>query len=492
MKWKHEYSTIQKVKYIFINSTSKTRKYQNKPTAAQTRLIELAGATQFFIIQQPGATSFVIQDQIKNKFKVNLGSLHTCSCTSENYCVHIAFVLLKRFKVQQDNPLVFQMGLVNAEIEKLLKGPPKSPPRKRSVSQPNTPRKRQNEITDDMYCPVCLDVFGDCVDTQFCAKCGNSVHNNCLYLYLQHARESNSNQTCPYCRAPWESGKCTEAPKNSCSSCSQPLDSAPIREKFNPDKKFCQFCFLGLKQSSFLINNRLIIPSKIKLNAPTQRQTIIQHLMNREITQSDYHLLSELDNPRADARQIILKMPGFLVPNCFKTSTLDLKKCSLCLNKEINLSNLVSQDQAFEGIMVDYQMLKEQLKQQNEVKYSVEELKNSQLQNKQRFYCCGQHVAHEFCLLLCSVQKSPVYVKEQFLQLKIVPDFCDECKIPFLKEWVRDAKLADAPKENRSESPIKAEKKQISSARKQQPAPIQSMQIDLSGCFKISLPKVLK
>ena len=71
----------------------------------------------------------------------------------------------------------------------------------------------------------------------------------------------------------------------------------------------------------------------------------------------------------------------------------------------------------------------------------MDELQSLLKENKQRFYCCGVHVAHEFCLLCCNVQKSPVYKAFSYFALKIIPDFCETCQVPFLKEWMRESKL---------------------------------------------------
>ena len=57
-------------------------------------------------------------------------------------------------------------------------------------------------------------------------------------------------------------------------------------------------------------------------------------------------------------------MPNYLVPNCYKASNVEARKCELCLNYEINLMNLLSQDQLIEDLQVDFESLKQQLLQQ--------------------------------------------------------------------------------------------------------------------------------
>lgn len=76
-----------------------------------------------------------------------------------------------------------------------------------------------------MYCPVCLDGFdvSHLEDLPYCASCGNSIHRQCLYLYLQHAKESNSQPTCPYCREIWKEAETASKHGLICACCTQNL-----------------------------------------------------------------------------------------------------------------------------------------------------------------------------------------------------------------------------------------------------------------------------
>ena len=118
-----------------------------------------------FLLAKPGATSFVLKHGEK-KVRVQLGTMHSCSCTTEPYCVHIAFVLLRVLRLQATNQLAFQTGLTDPEIEKVLAGPAVAnagqKPRRTSVSRDGKHGKQatqRNELTSEMYCPICLDGF---------------------------------------------------------------------------------------------------------------------------------------------------------------------------------------------------------------------------------------------------------------------------------------------------------------------------------------------
>lgn len=141
-------------------------------------------------------------------------------------------------------------------------------------------------------------------------------------------------------------------------------------------------------------------------------------------------------------------MPGYLIPDCFKVNRTELRPCALCLGEDINLFNLISQtldDGLAIGaqIEVDYESLRAQLKTQNEVVYTSTALQELRESGQQRFLACGVHCCHELCMLCCSVAKPVLYTprNQQFYQLRVVPDFCAECQIPFLKEWLRRSRL---------------------------------------------------
>ena len=104
------------------------------------------------------------------------------------------------------------------------------------------------------------------------------------------------------------------------------------------------------------------------------------------------------------------------------------------------------------------------------------------------------HVAHEFCLLCCNVQKSPVYKAFSYFALKIIPDFCETCQVPFLKEWMRESKL-QAVVEKVEEKKAKSVVERQPSARPKHVVLMKKNQVDesqLLGCIQVSLPKILR
>lgn len=90
------------------------------------RRIEEALQITLYIVHQTGPTGFIVkEDGRSKKMKVYLGDPHRCTCfgaLDKEPCVHILWLLLKKYRVPQDNPIIFQLALVEREINELVHG----------------------------------------------------------------------------------------------------------------------------------------------------------------------------------------------------------------------------------------------------------------------------------------------------------------------------------------------------------------------------------
>ena len=98
------------------------RPFVSKPSDALKARMEQARQGGFFVVQTPGPTSFVLKsDQESKKLKVNIGSVHSCSCGArEQPCVHVAFVLLRVFRLEPTDQRCWQASLTDSELEALV------------------------------------------------------------------------------------------------------------------------------------------------------------------------------------------------------------------------------------------------------------------------------------------------------------------------------------------------------------------------------------
>ena len=153
--------------------------YVTKPSESLLRTLRLASDARLYVVQEPGPTSFVLKSaDSERKHRVQIGAVHTCSCGArEQPCVHTAFVLLRIFRLDPSNPLVWQTSLIDAELERIIETRARAaaarraqarsfgaPPVSRAASAPTEAPLRtgevpQREIDDENTepCPICYE-----------------------------------------------------------------------------------------------------------------------------------------------------------------------------------------------------------------------------------------------------------------------------------------------------------------------------------------------
>ncbi|CAH8490850.1 unnamed protein product [Schistosoma turkestanicum] len=200
-------------------------KYQIKRPDIVRRNQEEAQNATLYILKQYGPTYYLLQDDSKRKYRVHLGDVHTCSCSdytkNHELCIHLCWILIKRFKVDPNNPVSWQRGLVEREIAALLNGQYSEVNQVTNVTESNNKVldgdnkfdeklscNVQRKIAENDVCPICQeDLFSHIRQpVTFCRKnCGNSVHIRCMKVWTDHQRRQNnlgySNFVkCPICR----------------------------------------------------------------------------------------------------------------------------------------------------------------------------------------------------------------------------------------------------------------------------------------------------
>ena len=228
--------------------------WRPKPTAVCASSIRLALASSFFVVHQPGPTSFVLADEREGKFRVHVGSRQTCSCggglghakkknnlppslggstasaNDPELCVHILFVMLKALKVPPRNPLVWQLALTDRELDEVLRCGASAGALSRQQKAAAAAQKRANErkkrkedaaraleresrraVDEDETCPICYDALPDWstdeearLNLVWCRDgCGRNVHGKCMRFWADHQNSMSKDLTCPLCRTAW-------------------------------------------------------------------------------------------------------------------------------------------------------------------------------------------------------------------------------------------------------------------------------------------------
>jgi hypothetical protein len=239
--------------------------YASKQPENYNSLLAILAEKRFLLLSQNGPTVFKICDDEDKEYKVTLGHPNKCTCDeykslpNGKYCIHLAYCIIKRARVDKSHPLAYQMSFTDKELEQILSGKFSSSQRTGgesgsraafltrgggslsstrnragaanegiadSAGESNTnsdssdvpssgdaakslfpslntvPRK---EITEDEICPICCDsLLPDIHPLTWCRRgCGSNLHANCMLKYSQHIASKSSIIPCPLCRESW-------------------------------------------------------------------------------------------------------------------------------------------------------------------------------------------------------------------------------------------------------------------------------------------------
>lgn len=186
------------------------------------KLLERLRDERFFIVNEPGPTKFLVKDNEGATFTIRIGNPHSCTCSNEVasngdikstekvtkkswICVHLLFIFTRKFRLAETNPLIWQAGMTDAEVGKLLcgmLGVCLKEGRRRSTRVGVS--KRDLEKGD--ICPICQEDLDNASvrSLTFCQfSCGKILHATCMAVWLQHRRSRNEDVTCPFCREVW-------------------------------------------------------------------------------------------------------------------------------------------------------------------------------------------------------------------------------------------------------------------------------------------------
>ncbi|KAJ3385395.1 E3 ubiquitin-protein ligase Zswim2 [Lobulomyces angularis] len=332
------------------------------PDAVKKR-IEDALTQKFLIVQTMGPMAFLLKphtqidetetkEQIQgihcesnklkkknpNLFRICLGSLQSCSCSTfmneRELCVHILWVMLKVYRVDRSDEKLFQLSLVEREITELIsqrnKSKLKSANKQSEVQLKNCSTEDgvvRRDIEEGDVCPICQDDLIGEQPTIYCKKsCGNNMHSKCLKVLMEHqVRTLGENLVkCPLCRKDF--GTCEEI--NQLIAESQPTRSKQIllKKKLNLKKHFgfkcmnceinpivgkchkclicpstylCEICFMQGHHSEHSFEHRLEKHSSwepsIRVVDTVFPQAMLDQLQGRELTDLDYEKLLLLD-----------------------------------------------------------------------------------------------------------------------------------------------------------------------------------------------------
>ena len=342
------------------------RTYLHHPPDNWKQSIEALNCKRFFLVSKIGPTVFVIkaEDDVTNAaYKVYIGEPNQCSCgggeARSRLCVHLLFVILKVLRVQETNPLSWQLSIVDSEVSQILAGArgkeeasvvdrrPKTFLRKGDGMRQKDSSRTCAEVDDEGQpslnaahgrkdltdvCSICQEEMNenDFVNENlfFCQTgCGSNFHKRCMSMYSTHAKSENKAVLCPMCRQKWTIPE-TNVPKNKylkmpstfdyhkampiirCQECNIIARSIFYRKvRLTVDLRthdLCRRCF-DCKSSStsdlqtkevFVKGNASEYPVRWTpaVSRIANQIKLLGDIQNRELDASDYHNLLSLDD----------------------------------------------------------------------------------------------------------------------------------------------------------------------------------------------------
>jgi len=172
-----------------------------------------ARKVKLYLMHQIGSNSFLVAGEAPHqKYKVNIGP-QTCSCGKSPGCLHLLFIMLRVFKIQENDTRLTARELKEFEIEALFRSYEE---RKKTRVMRSRQQSMENLDTDmeslkgtieevpeeDALCPICLTEMLVDEDLNACSCCHNEVHHHCMARWTEEC-QNQGDVVCPLCRSSW-------------------------------------------------------------------------------------------------------------------------------------------------------------------------------------------------------------------------------------------------------------------------------------------------
>jgi hypothetical protein len=188
------------------------RIWRSKPTPELISIMEESVDVRLYLIQEKGPLSFVFQDEDKKKFNINIGDNINCTCGGgkKEHCIHTIYVLNRIFKIQFNEPLIFQLSYSDGEISKILDTRKREDNVKKKIDAQGLVQEvlmegNRMNLFDDVTCAICQEDMYTFQGLYYCTNsCGHNFHTHCLKVWSEHKRSVSDTISCPMCRSVWQ------------------------------------------------------------------------------------------------------------------------------------------------------------------------------------------------------------------------------------------------------------------------------------------------
>ncbi|XP_014258411.1 E3 ubiquitin-protein ligase Zswim2-like isoform X2 [Cimex lectularius] len=172
--------------------------------------LERAEKADLYLVREAGPAAWTIAERGGTPFRVCLGQSHSCTCPcfrmTKDLCVHIVWVLTKKLAIRPSNPICYQLGMTERELEECLYPKKLTNPKRMPVRNPSNKPVRKRIVDKDDPCPICLEPFvAKRSPIVYCTYgCGQGMHGHCMEVVARH-QDDPRNLTCPMCRGHFSS-----------------------------------------------------------------------------------------------------------------------------------------------------------------------------------------------------------------------------------------------------------------------------------------------
>ncbi|CCW60248.1 unnamed protein product [Phytomonas sp. EM1] len=242
-------------------------------------------------------TKFSVREMLKGTFVVSINRKHVCSCHGAQPCIHVLFILINYFNLENHNPLVWQDGIWEAEIVELISS---------------------RKIKDDSSCSLCQQRLSQ---KSGCPFCNEQFHWHCAVLRSRALHDEYV--TCGRCHTKLD--KCSVS-QILCSACRSDCESHSYKCCFCPSYRLCNKCYsAGKAHAHHPFSKDNSASSSIYPKVTAQDVNSLQH---REINPEDYEILLSLENNRSTT----LSLSEFeKLPKVLWHGDMNCVTCGICL-----------------------------------------------------------------------------------------------------------------------------------------------------------------
>lgn len=205
------------------NSPQRQQSFLELAEHVLKKRVQRALHARLYLLHKIGPNSFLVGGDLpEHKYRVRIGE-QNCNCSKGPFCIHLLFIMLRVFKVEENDPILWSRTLKDYEAENLFNIYERR--REKSLQQTigtdtvsRGHSKEGNEgflrfkkeyiesdEDDELTCPICLLAMSEGESLVTCESgCLNMLHQHCMSVWAKECEYQREPLNCPLCRKTWK------------------------------------------------------------------------------------------------------------------------------------------------------------------------------------------------------------------------------------------------------------------------------------------------